>query len=204
MKNRWLILSIGVLTLLSGCSSLTFIPTPPAATLATTDYVNKQMATVAEKTTQELLEKTRNILDESLAAERARLDELKSAMESQQKDIASSMEFIKQSKQEIDQTVTTIQDIVAKERKKVDLFKREVADSLDNLWNGINQLQTTDQKLQENIALLEANINKLERANEQLRQDIAQINVRLEGMPKETMLALRKAIENFYQLQSGN
>ncbi|MFH1213129.1 MAG: hypothetical protein V1681_03515 [Candidatus Neomarinimicrobiota bacterium] len=196
MKKAFLLLLVLVLGL-AGCSSLTFIPTPPKATLATTDYVNNQVQSLAEKTSQEVLEKTQTIIDQAIAAEREKVKEVEAILESQQKDVQTVLSSIN----DVNTTATQIRELVGRLRKDLSDVKQEVADSLDSVWGGMNNLTEADNLLKTNITQAETNINNLEKANEQLLQSTGAMKIRLEGMPKETMQELRQAIDNYYKQQ---
>jgi chromosome segregation ATPase len=194
MRKTITFLSI-VLLALSGCSSLTFIPTPPKVTIATTDYVNTQMQSLADKTSQEVLEKTQTIIDEAIAAEREKVKELEAAFASQQKDVQTVLASIN----DVNTTATQIREIVGRLRKDLNEVKKEVADSLDSVWGGIDNLSATDMRLQTNIAQAESNINALEQANEKLLKTTDDMKIRLDGMSRETILELRQVLDTFLQ-----
>jgi len=197
MKKFLIIVSIALIAL-SGCSSLTFIPTPPKATLATTDYVNTQVQSLAEKTSQEVLEKTQTIIDEAIAAEREKVKELEATLASQQKDVQTVLASIN----DVNTTATQIREIVGRLRKDLGDVKKEVADSLDSVWGGIGNLTEADTRLKSNIAQAETNIDNLEKANEQLLQSTSAMKIRLDGMSKETMLELRQALDEYLKQPS--
>jgi len=197
MKKTFLILTI-TLAVLSGCSSLTFIPTPPKATIATTDYVNTQVQSLSDKTAQEVLQKTQTVIDEAMAAEREKVKELEATLASQQKDVQTVLASIN----DVNTTATQIREIVGRLRKDLSDIKKELADSLDSVWGGINDLTAADARLKSNIAQAENNINALEQTNEQLLQTTDAMKIRLEGMPRETILELRQVLDEFLKQSS--
>jgi len=191
--KRFVVLFTLTLVVVSGCSSLTFIPTPPKATLATTDYVNTQIQSLADKTSQEVLNKTQTIIDEAIAAEREKVKELDATLASQQKDVQTVLASIN----DVNTTAAQIRDIVGRLRKDLSDVKKEVADSLDSVWGGIDKLNAADTRLQSNIAQTETSINNLEQSNEQILKTTDAMKIRLDGMSKETIMELRQALDEF-------
>lgn len=199
MESKKLLVIVLMSVLLTGCSTMPFIPTPPNMTIATTGYVDKQLEEQTAKTAEEVLAKAQNIIDELLAKERARMEELKSAMEKQQEDVQKVLT----SMEEVNTTATQIREIVNRVRRDLGDTKKEMADSLDVVWDGIGKLRLMDNTLQGNIKTLEDNLARLDRLNQQLKQLTDQMQVRLNGMPKETLQQLQKLIEEFYSDKGG-
>ncbi len=200
MKRNCVLIVVLISAFLTGCSTLSFIPTPPNMTIATTDYVNKHLEEQTSKTVEEVLTKAQTIIDEALAKERAHLEELKTTMEKQQEDVQKVLA----SMEEVNTTATQIREIVNRVRRDLGDTKKEMADSLDVVWEDIGKLRTMDNTLQGNLKILENDLARLDSLNQQLKQLTDQMQVRLNGMPKETLQQLQKLIENFYSGKGGN
>lgn len=195
MKHVVFLVLLSGCLLLVGCSSLSFIPTPPAMTIATTDYVNAQLAEQTAKTTEEVLAKAQSIIDELLAKERARMEELQATLQKQQGDV----EKVLSSMEEVNATAAQIREIVNRMRRDLGDTKKEMADSLDVVWDGIGQLRAMDNNLQNNIKLLNDNLQRLDRLNQELKNLTDQMQIRLNGMPRETLTKLQQLIDEYYK-----
>jgi chromosome segregation ATPase len=140
-----------------------------------------------------VLNKTQTIIDEAIAAEREKVKELDATLASQQKDVQTVLASIN----DVNTTAAQIRDIVGRLRKDLSDVKKEVADSLDSVWGGMDKLNAADTRLQSNIAQAETSINNLEQSNEQILKTTDAMKIRLDGMSKETIMELRQALDEF-------
>ncbi len=196
MKKTVSILFIALL-LLNGCSSLSFIPTPAKATLATTDYVNQSMQKMIDETTNKVIEQSKSIMDEALKADREKMDSLRSTMESQQKDV----QVVLAKMEEIDALSGQMRDMVGRMKKDLNEVKAEMLDSIDVVWSSVRNLEKVDQTIQTNLAQIEASIVKLQQIDAEFRALTNQMKLNIEALPKETLMKLRDAIGKFYEAQ---
>jgi len=196
MKKTVSILFIALL-LLNGCSSLSFIPTPAKATLATTDYVNQSMQKMIDETTNKVIEQSKSIMDEALKTDREKMDSLRSTMESQQKDV----QVVLAKMEEIDALSGQMRDMVGRMKKDLNEVKAEMLDSIDVVWSSVRNLEKVDQTIQTNLAQIEASIVKLQQIDAEFRALTNQMKLNIEALPKETLMKLRDAIGKFYEAQ---
>ncbi|PIS28814.1 MAG: hypothetical protein COT43_05540 [Candidatus Marinimicrobia bacterium CG08_land_8_20_14_0_20_45_22] len=185
------------LLILDGCSSLSFIPTPAKATLATTDYVNQSLQKMVDETTVKVIEQTKSIMDEALKADREKMDSLKSMMENQHKDVQTVLAKM----EEIDALSAQIRDMVGKMKKDLNEAKAEMLDSIDVVWVSVRNLEKVDQAVRTNLTQIEANIVKLQQIDAEFTALTNQMNLNIEVLPKETLMKLRDAIQKFYEAQ---
>lgn len=196
MKKTVSILFIALL-LISGCSSLSFIPTPAKATLATTDYVNQSMQKMIDETTNKVIEQSKSIMDEALKADREKMDSLRSTMENQQKDVQAVLAKM----EEIDALSGQMRDMVGRMKKDLNEVKAEMLDSIDVVWVSVRNLEKVDQTIQTNLAQIEASIVKLQQIDAEFTALTNQMKLNIEALPKETLMKLRDAIGKFYEAQ---
>jgi chromosome segregation ATPase len=196
MKKTVSILFIALL-LISGCSSLSFIPTPAKATLATTDYVNQSMQKMIDETTNKVIEQSKSIMDEALKADREKMDSLRSTMENQQKDVQAVLAKM----EEIDALSGQMRDMVGRMKKDLNEVKAEMLDSIDVVWVSVRNLEKVDQTIQTNLAQIEASIVKLQQIDTEFTALTNQMKLNIEALPKETLMKLRDAIGKFYEAQ---
>jgi len=180
MKHLSPIVITGLLIWSVSCSSLTFIPLPPTATVATTDYVNKSIDQNIEKTTREVLERTSSILDSLSAAQKLELDQLRQTLESQQ----SNIQQVLASMEEVNTTAAQIRGIVGRLRNDLNDTKREMMDSLD--------------VANHRIAALETRAQALERSAQNLLNLTTQMQAQITQLPEATLGELKTAIDQFY------
>lgn len=197
MKKVVLFLFLSLLFLAS-CSSLTFVPTPPKATIATTDYVNQSMQKQVDETTQKVIEQTKNILDEMQAAERAELETLRTALENQQKNV----QIVLSKMEEIDAVALQMRNIVGTMKKDLNDTKKEMLDSIDVVWASVGNLEKTNQAIKASITQLETNIDKLKQIDAEFTALTNQMNNQIDALPKETLMKLQEAIGKFYEGQN--
>ncbi|MDD5765039.1 MAG: hypothetical protein PHW79_02130 [Candidatus Marinimicrobia bacterium] len=185
------------LLLLNGCSSLSFIPTPAKATLATTDYVNQSALKLVDETAAKVIEQTKSIIDEALKTDREKMDSLKSAMENQQKDVQAVLAKM----EEIDALSGQMRDMVGRMKKDLNEVKAEMLDSIDVVWGSVRNLEKVDQTIHANLAQIEASIVKLRQIDAEFTAITDQMKLNIEILPKETLMKLRDAIGKFYDAQ---
>lgn len=183
MKKVVLFLFLSLLFLAS-CSSLTFIPTPPKATIATTDYVNRSMQKQVDEAIKKIIEQTKSILDEMQAAERDELETLRTALENQQKNV----QIVLSKMEEIDAVALQMRNIVGTMKKDLNDTKKEMLDSMDVVWASVGNLET--------------NIDKLKQIDAEFTALTNQMNNQIDALPKETLMKLREAIGKFYEGQN--
>ncbi len=178
---------------LIGCSSMSFIP--PQYSLATMEYVNNSTDAIADKTTEEVISRFTTVMDSVLSVERNKLDSLAEKLESQQGDV----EKIMSSMEEVDQRAQSIKDYFAKMRKDLSRTKQELNDSLDAISSQLGNLENIDSLLSCNILKIDEVIKGLEQANVRFNQLTDSMKSRIEILPKEILLNLRTAIEEYYR-----
>lgn len=183
MKKVVLFLFLSLLFLAS-CSSLTFIPTPPKATIATTDYVNRSMQKQVDEAIKKIIEQTKSILDEMQAAERDELETLRTALENQQKNV----QIVLSKMEEIDAVALQMRNIVGTMKKDLNDTKKEMLDSMDVVWASVGNLET--------------NIDKLKQIDAEFTALTNQMNNQIDALPKETLMKLQEAIGKFYEGQN--
>lgn len=134
--TRAVLITLGM-SLLYGCSSMTFIP--PDYSLATTAYVNNKITRQKADLQHELMLESKATIDSLLFEDRQRLSELK--------------EKVKQQQAQIENAVATL-DSIEQASGRVDFYVNKLRDD-------VSRIESTNDDLQQSYAKFQSELDQL-------------------------------------------
>jgi len=168
MEKAIFIVLIGILFI--SCSSLSFIPTPPTMTVATTDYVDKAVLQQTTKSRKVILEETKKALSEVLDKERARIDSLET--------------IVKRHGDLLKVTSSRLKEIVLI-NEQLKMADTKLSKNLQSFTDSLRLINNKLTKIMEDNAAVMENIQKL-------RQEY-------KNLSRQTLKELVDAINKYYE-----
>jgi len=154
------------------CSSLTFIPTPPTMTIATTDYVDKAVTQQVYKSREVTIEEAKKAAEEILEKERKKIDSLAQIVEEQKR----------------------LLEVTSQRLKEFALFSEQLKITDTKLEKNISQTM-------DSLKSVLTKIENLKNKNSEILQKVNELKASYDEIPKQTLKELIDAINSYYEEQ---